>query len=92
VFLILVDAIVKLLSLFILVLYIFVEVEREPRIYSFHNNLSIVVLTQNKRCSIIPKLNKKIDVYKKDILKKYDIRKAPRIVILTSATAKFKKR
>ena len=33
-------------------------------------NLSIVVLTQNNRCKAIPKINKKIVVYKNDVLQK----------------------
>jgi hypothetical protein len=50
--------------------------------------LSIVVLTQNNLCKIIPKTNKNIEVYKNLYLKKYDIRKAANKVIITSAIAK----
>jgi hypothetical protein len=52
-----------------------------------NNSLSIVVLTQNNRCNIIPKINKTINTNKNDFLIKKEIINAAIIVIITSAIA-----
>jgi len=58
-------------------------------IYIFGNkNLSIVVLTQNNLCNIIPDMKSDNKVYKNDIFNNEDNKYAPMIVIITSAIAK----
>jgi hypothetical protein len=48
----------------------------------------MVVLTQNNRCRIIPKMNKTIDVFINEILKKKEIIYAPTSVMITSTIAR----
>ena len=55
-----------------------------------NNNLSIVVLTQNNLCNIIPNANKYNAAYINDILNIYAIGMAALIVIITSAIARPK--